>query len=452
MARVFTLSNLQIPKSPDPQLRLFRYSASVRPRVRLLGLAVAAAVLAAGCGSSAAEPPAGTGPSWHRDIALARDSETVTARVPRNATLEMVLRAQQLPTHLVFSVIAAARQVFDPRALRAGQGFSLTRALDGAFREFRYDIDSGSYLRVGKSDSGGGALAAEVVTYPREVSLDALSTEITRARPSLIDALSGAGQNVQLALLIADIFGGEVDFNSEIQPGDRLDVLFERVRQNGDLVGYGNVPAVVFTTSGHQLTAIQHNGPTGRPAWYDEHGQSLKRQFLKSPLRLDEHPRVTSRFSYSRQNPVSGDIRAHLGVDYFANAGEPVIAVAAGTVESADWAGEAGRMVLLRHGGGYETAYLHLSAFAAGIHPGARVEQGQLVGRVGQTGTATGPHLDYRVKRNGVYVNPALALNNMPKGDPVPADAMDAFTRERDQALDALKKVAATPPTPSPVR
>jgi murein DD-endopeptidase MepM/ murein hydrolase activator NlpD len=423
----------------------------VSQRVRLICLAVAAG-LAVACGSSAAEPPAGTGPVWHHDVGLPRDSETVTARVPRNATLETVLKAEHLSTDLVFSLITAVRRVFDPRRLRANQSYHLTRALDGAFREFRYDIDLGSYLRVAPHDRGVGLLDAEVVTYPREVSLDAVSTEITRARPSLIEALAGTGQNVQLALIVADIFGGEVDFNSDLQPGDRLDVLFERVRQNGDLVGYGNVPAVVFTNNGHQLTAIGHTGVDGRRSWYDENGQSLKRQFLRSPLRLENNPRVTSRFSYRRQNPVSGDIRAHLGVDYQANYGEPIVAVAAGTVESADWAGEAGRMILLRHAGGYETAYLHLSDFAPGIHGGARVEQGQLLGRVGQSGSATGPHLDYRVKKNGVYVNPLLALDNMPKGDPVPKEAMEAFVRERDTALGALKRVSAAPPSTSPVR
>jgi murein DD-endopeptidase MepM/ murein hydrolase activator NlpD len=137
-------------------------------------------------------------------------------------------------------------------------------------------------------------------------------------------------------------------------------------------------------------------------------------------------------------HPIYGDRRPHLGVDYGAPAGTSVVAVASGVVESADWAGDAGRMVVLRHASGYETLYLHLSAFAPGLHPGMRVDQGTLIGRVGQTGAATAPHLDYRIKKNGVYVNPVAELARMPKGDPISAGAQPAFQAARDRVLQEL--------------
>ena len=165
---------------------------------------------------------------------------------------------------------------------------------------------------------------------------------------------------------------------------------------------------------------------------------------------------MTSNFSYRRVNPVHGDIRPHLGVDYGAPVGTAVMAVASGVVDSAGWAGEAGRMIKLRHGGGYETEYLHLSAFAPGIHVGGRVEQGQLIGRVGMTGSATGPHLDYRILKNGTHVNPLLELSRMPPGVPIAADALPAFMQERDAALDQLRERVTAPgtasPPPTPVR
>ena len=172
----------------------------------------------------------------------------------------------------------------------------------------------------------------------------------------------------------------------------------------------------------------------GNPAYYDENGRSLKRQFLKSPLPFD--PRVTSRFSI--QPPASGATaiyRAHQGVDFGAPYGTAVNAVANGVVDFVGMQGEAGRMVRVRHAGGYQTAYLHLSAFAPGLHVGSRVAQGDFIGRVGTSGTATGPHLDYRIIKNGTYVDPIAELKRMPKGEPIAADRLPAFARVRDEAL-----------------
>src|SRR5262249_11781184 len=147
---------------------------------------------------------------------------------------------------------------------------------------------------------------------------------------------------------------------------------------------------------------------------------------------------VTSRFSYRRLHPVTGEVRAHLGVDYAAPYGAPVVAVAAGVVVEASMAGEAGRIVRIRHAGADETAYLHLSAFAPGIRAGARVAQGDVVGRVGASGLVTGTHLDYRIRKNGVYVNPLAEVSRMPKGEPIAASALPQFTVERDRLLELL--------------
>jgi murein DD-endopeptidase MepM/ murein hydrolase activator NlpD len=230
-------------------------------------------------------------------------------------------------------------------------------------------------------------------------------------------------------------------------------VSFERVVRDGQFAGYGDVLAATLHNQGRTLTAIRYPGPDGKPAWYDEHGRSLKRQFLRSPLPFD--PQITSGFSQSRLHPIYGDYRAHLGVDYAAPYGTAVIAVAAGVVEVAEMAGDAGRMIQLRHAGGYETAYLHLSAFAPGIQPGVHVEQGQVIGRVGQSGAATGPHLDFRFKKDGVYVNPVLEARKLPPGEPIARDVFDAFARQRDRVFAGLRtrlaELAARPrPLPRP--
>jgi murein DD-endopeptidase MepM/ murein hydrolase activator NlpD len=400
-----------------------------------------AVTLAAACASPAAPPDA----LRRHDVVLPRDTETVEGRVPRDATLDSLLRQQKIEGNLVPALTAAIRGVFNPRDLRADQTYRVIRTLDGLLREFQYQIDADRFLRVifkDRSPDGQPEFDVALVPYAKEVAVDAVTAEITRERPSLIGAFDALGENVELPLALAKIFGGEVDFNSELQRGDAASVLFERVMREGQFAGYGDIHAAVLENAGRRLVGIRFVGPDGAPGWFDERGRSLKRQFLKSPLPFE--PRITSTFSGRRLHPLYGGYRAHLGVDYAAAVGTPVVAVAGGTVEVAGWSGDAGRMVAVRHSGGYETFYLHLSSFAAGVHPGAHVAQGQLIGRVGTSGASTGPHLDYRVKKNGAHVNPLLELSRMPPVESIGPGELDTFNRERDRALAELKTLAAT--------
>ena len=244
-----------------------------------------------------------------------------------------------------------------------------------------------------------------------------------------------------VSLGLADVFSGEIDFNSDLQPGDHFKVLVERHSREGKLAGYGPILAAEFVNDGRQMRAIRFTPEGGPAAYYDDQGRSLKRFFLKSPLKFE--PRVTSRFSASRQHPVLGYARAHNGVDYHAGTGAPVVSVAPGVVTFAGWTNGGGRTVKVRHPNGYETEYLHLSAIT--VKQGLRIGQGELVGKVGQTGLTTGPHLHYGLKKNGSYVNPVLEHRNMPPGDPVAASLMNVFSSERDRYLSLLF-------TPSAVR
>jgi murein DD-endopeptidase MepM/ murein hydrolase activator NlpD len=406
-------------------------------------------IVMAGCGVQ--RPPVGETRAPARDVLLAIDSKAIDGRVPRNATLETILRRHELSAEFTAGVVEAMRGVFNPRELRAEQAYRVTRSLDGLFREFSYQIDTDRLLRVvARSEEAPEADAdgtpadevpgfdVEVVSLPKDVEVDVLSASISRDTPSLVGALAVSGETVQLALGLAEVFGGEIDFNSDLQPGDRIDVLFERYTRDDQRLGYGAIKGAVLTNDSRRIVAVGYPDADGKLAWYDEEGRSLKRQFLQSPLPFD--PRVTSPFSYRRLHPVHGTRRAHLGVDYGAPTGTRVNAVASGVVELAGWAGEGGRVVRLRHAGGYQTAYLHLSAIAPGIRPGVRVEQGDAIGRVGSSGTATGPHLDYRIIKNGTYVNPLVELKKMPKGDPIAPDARAAFEHARDAVLARLNE------------
>ena len=410
-------------------------------------------VTALGLASACQTPQPAPASAVRGDVRLARDGDTIEAKVPRNATLEGLLRQHQVSPDLTASVVEAVRGVFNPREIRANQQYQVTRTLDGFFREFRYQIDADRFLRV-VARAGSVTAAPEfdvaVVPLPKEFELDAASAAITRDHPSLIGAFQADGENILLPLQLAEVFGGEIDFNSDLQQGDRIDVLFDRATRHGEFIGYGDLKAAIITTGDRTITAVRFIGEDGKAAWYDREGRSMKRQFLKSPLPFD--PRVTSRFSLGRLHPVHGTVRPHYGVDYGAPTGTPVKAVASGVIEVAGWSGEAGRMVRIRHAGGYETAYLHLSAFGPGIRPGKRVEQGELIGRVGASGTATGPHLDYRILKNDKYVNPLTELSRMAPGEPIAGSALDDFMQTRDVVLGQLEERMAAAAAQGAVR
>jgi murein DD-endopeptidase MepM/ murein hydrolase activator NlpD len=381
------------------------------------------------------------------DVYLPRESETIEATVPRHATLDSLLRAHRLQEQLVLEAVSVARGVFDPRQLRAERPYRLVRSLDGLLREFEYKIDADRFLRIINPDRARPeVLDAKVLHYEKQTEIAGIDARIDRERSSLIGAIDRAGETIALALELADIFSGQVDFNTDLQPGDSFKVLFEKSTYEGQFSNYGAVLGAAITVDGRQLQAFRWTDPaTGKAAYYDEQGRSLKRFFLKSPLKFE--PRVTSRFSMRRFHPVDKVYRAHLGVDYGAPTGSSVVAVAAGTVVSAGHAGAGGNQVRLKHAGGFETYYLHLSAFGPGVRAGAHVAQGQLVGRVGSTGSATGPHLDYRLKRNGVFVNPVSVHSRQAPGDPIPAVQLATFTSSRDALLTRL---SATPVAEAP--
>jgi murein DD-endopeptidase MepM/ murein hydrolase activator NlpD len=363
------------------------------------------------------------------DQRLPAEIETITARVPRHATLETILKQHELAVEFVEAAVKSARTVFNPRSLRADRPYKLVRSFDGVLREFEYQIDADNFLRIFNPDHRRpGELTASVVPIEKEVTVEGVRGDINQKTPSLVAALDAAGEQIQLALSIADVFSGSIDFNSGLQPGDGFEVVFERATAGGEFAGYGEILGARFVADGDEHFAFRWTDPaTGKAAYYDENGRSLRRFFLMSPLRFN--PRITSGFSKRRLHPVLGRYRAHLGVDYGAPTGSPVVAVSSGVVVSAGWAGGGVNQVRIRHAGGYESYYLHLSRFAKGVRAGTRVSQNDVIGYVGATGTATGPHLDYRLRRNGVFVNPITEHRKLPPGEPIAAAHLAAFRR-----------------------
>jgi len=403
---------------------------------------LAAGLLTAACAREAAAPdrPAGR----LQDIVLTPDTELIEGRVPARATLDSLLLDNRLRADIVPAVVSLARGVFDPRRLRAQQVFRLERTLDGLLRRFEYEVDEDHFLSIAgpalagmamataaRPDEAIAALRAELIPFEKERALVSLTGRIDREVTSLFAAMDVEGERPDLSIELAEIFGGEIDFNSDLQPGDSFRLTVEKVFREGQFSGYGGVLGAEFENDGRVFTAIRYVVPGGKAAYYDAQGRSLKRFFLRSPLKF-EAP-VSSRFSPRRLHPILRIVRPHLGVDYRAPSGSSVVAVANGTVVSAGWSGQAGRLVHLRHPSGYETYYMHLSSIA--VRAGQRVGQGQLVGRVGTSGLSTGPHLDYRVRHAGRFVNPLAVHRSLPPGDPIPAGHLAQFEAERDRVL-----------------
>jgi murein DD-endopeptidase MepM/ murein hydrolase activator NlpD len=381
-----------------------------------------------------------------RDVMLARDSDLITGIIPARTTIADLFANHMIGGAEGLQLVSSIASAMDVRRLRAGQPYALDRLLDGRVRRFEYEIDNDRRLVVSRaSASAGGSGATRFVAVidriPKQTTVVAVEGEINRDTNSLVASLDKAGERIELALSIADVFSGEIDFNADLQPGDHFRVLVERHTRDGRLSGYGPILAAEFVNVGRSMKAIRFAPDGGSPGYYDENGRSLKRFFLKSPLKFE--PRISSRFSNSRRHPILGYARAHNGVDYRAPTGAPVGAVAPGVVTLAGWTAGGGRTVKVRHSNGYDTEYLHLSSIA--VRAGARVGQGDLVGRVGQTGLATGPHLHYGMKKNGRYVNPVIEHRNMPPGEPVAPHYMTMFTSERERYFSLLF-------SPSPAR
>jgi murein DD-endopeptidase MepM/ murein hydrolase activator NlpD len=294
-------------------------------------------------------------------------------------------------------------------------------------------VDADRLLWITKHQQG---FHAELQPVPYTITVAGVAGTV---RDSLFQAVADQGEGDWLTLEIADIFGWDMDFSTDTQPGDTFEVVVEKKVLNGQLWGYGRVLAAQYQNEGQLHQAVLFRDPAGRPAYYGPSGKSLQKAFLRSPLKFSAA--VTSRFSRSRFHPILKRYRPHLGVDYGAPVGSPVQAVGDGRVVSAGWNGGGGKMLRLRHAMGYETYYLHLSRIL--VRPGQQVRQGEVIARSGATGLATGPHLDFRVTRHGAFVN-FLRLK-LPPAQSVASQDWNDFVATRTELLDQLASLHAHP-------
>ncbi|NOZ79091.1 MAG: M23 family metallopeptidase [Acidobacteria bacterium] len=306
----------------------------------------------------------------------------------------------------------------DPKSLRPGMTIDGWHTPDGRLTRVRITIDRRTSVEI--------ELQANRIITRREVA--PIGHRIIRVEGTITSSLFGAveaqGARPELAVRLAEIFQWDIDFFKDLRQGDRFLVIVDEEDVNGSFFRYGTIFAARFVNGKRTLNAVIYPGGDGELGYYDLDGHPLKKEFLRAPLRFS---RITSRFSLHRYHPVLHRVMPHYGVDYGAPVGTPVHVTADGVVRSASWRGGAGKMITVRHANGYQTSYLHLSRYARGIHRGVRVHQGQVIGFVGQTGMATGPHLDYRVRYRGHWINPLRIAS--PPAEPIPASRRKRFLR-----------------------
>ncbi|MYL83032.1 peptidoglycan DD-metalloendopeptidase family protein [Desulfovibrio aerotolerans] len=332
-------------------------------------------------------------------------SQTRTDQVRPGQTL-----ADILGSHLTPDKLAALDdpEDFSFSKLRSGQPYRLTLR-DRELVSFEYDISPTEMLVIDETD---GELAARVETRQCEVRPALIGATV---RTSLSEAVAEAGGNASTAMALADIFGSDLDFSRDVQPGDTFAAVVERRYVEGRFAGLGRVLAARYVNADGALEGFGLLGDKGRLDYFDAQGRPLRKTFLRAPLSF---LRVTSGFSASRLHPILKVRKAHFGVDYAAPTGTPVWTVGDGVVIERGRNHAAGNYITVRHGKTYVTRYNHFSRFAKGLAVGSRVVQGQVIGYVGSTGFATGPHLDFRMYENdrpvNALANPEMRAESLP--------------------------------------
>jgi murein DD-endopeptidase MepM/ murein hydrolase activator NlpD len=346
--------------------------------------------------------------------------------VKTNDTLDGIFRRLKLD----LSDLAFLRGLPGLRAhldsLRPGESLHLVHR-EGSLVGLQRRLSDTQTLEVTRENN---ELHANVLDNPLEVRVRTVRASIDS---SLFEAVESAGAHDQTALTLADIFGWDIDFVLDIQPGDSFVVTYQELYRDGAYVKDGPVLAASFINHGREFVAVRYVDPDGGAHYYTPDGKSMHKAFLRAPV---EFSRVSSRFNTARRHPILNMIRAHKGVDYAAPIGTPVKAAGDGKVRFAGVKGGYGNVVEIDHSRGIVTVYGHLSHFAKGTHVGEHVTQGSIIAYVGMTGLATGPHLHYEYRVDGVFKNPQTVV--LPSAEPIDARWHDDFVARTTPLLGLL--------------
>lgn len=344
---------------------------------------------------------------------------------PGENPYEVLIKNYKISPNLATSYLMAINKIIEVHRIRPGECFILyfnNHKLQKITYQPKPDV---GYIFV-STPYGIRHRIKKEETY---IKLDYISGTI---KTSLYDSALEHGINPLLILELADIFAWDIDFFTSLRPHDSYGILYEKVYTKGKFIRNGRILAAEFINRGRHLEAYYFEDPTGYKDYYDAHGRSLRRTFLRAPLR---YKRISSRFSYHRLHPILGIVRPHLGIDYAAPIGTPVEAVGDGRIIFIGWKGGFGRFIKIRHNHIYTSTYGHLSRFARGLRKGSLVKQGQVIGYVGSTGLSTGPHLDFRFSVHGKYIN--YLRFRQPPGKSIP----QRYRRNFEAQVAKLKEI-----------
>lgn len=368
---------------------------------------------------TATQPPGMTATFWRNE------------RVQRGDTVAELLRRLSVEDEAATSYLLKNKAAESFRKLSVGKEVQSEIAADGSLLALRYLNNDGNQIIIEKSSSG---FSSRSLPAQLEQRIFMRTGEI---KTSLYAATDAAGLTDPVANQMADIFGGDIDFHHDLRKGDKFTVVYEMAYSNGEAIRSGRILAAEFINQGRVYRTVYFQTSSTSGDYFTQDGKSMHKAFLRSPL---EYSRVSSGFSSSRLHPVLNTWRAHKGVDYAAPMGTKVKVTSDGIVSLVGKQGGYGNVVIVNHQGKYTTVYGHLSQFAGGLHRGQRVVQGDIIGYVGMTGLATGPHLHYEFKIDGKQHDPLRVA--LPDAAPISAAQKSAFlegTRELNERLSMLR-------------
>ena len=323
-------------------------------------------------------------------------SKSINNVIVEGDTLSAVFKKYGLSIDDLFAISQAAASVHKLRELHPGRPYNIIVDGKNSINSFTYGIDDNTLLKIERVD---GSFIAGKSIVPYDLHVLTIGGQI---EDNLISAIGSQKEDYSLALQISDILAWDIDFNCDLRRGDTFKIVVEGLYQNGQFKKYGKILSTEFINNNqkHLAYLFEYDGKAG---YYDAGGKSLRRAFLKAPLSFR---RISSSYTRKRPHPILKIYRPHHGVDYVAAAGTPVSATADGTVVSAGYQGDYGKLVVITHRNGYKTFYGHLSRIKNDLHQGSQVKQSDVVGYVGSTGLATGPHLHYEIRQGGARINP----------------------------------------------
>ena len=363
----------------------------------------------------------------------------VGGQVKNGETFSSVLNKIGLDNKGAYDLVVETDSIFDPKKLRAENDYEAYYDTLGTTDTLKYLVYHQDKINMVVFDCQPPYKA-----WPAQKKVDLIKqyADVTISSSMWNDMIAANVSPLMIGEL-SDIYAWTIDFFS-LQDGDRFRVLYDQKECEGEIVGIGHIYYAVFNHGQSEFPAILCDTGEGGNVYWNEKGESLKKAFLKAPLKFK---RISSGFSYHRKHPVTGKVRPHTAVDYAAPTGTPVMAIGDGTVIKKGWGGGGGNMIKIRHNSVYTTAYLHLSRYASGLQVGQRVRQGEVIGYVGMTGTATGPHLDFRVWKNGTPINP-LTMES-PSIEPMKKEYLPKLDSAARSYRNIVDSVTAAHPHPA---